>query len=93
MSQLSTQVDHNANRILSKRKLQELLSQIDSAERLDPEIEDLLVDIAEDFVENVTTFACQLAKHRKSDTLEVKDMQLHLGTFVLARVILLSSKV
>ncbi|CAM0883660.1 unnamed protein product [Alopecurus aequalis] len=67
----------SSKRLLSKRSIHELLAQIDPSERLDPEVEDVLIDIAEDFVESVGTFACSLAKHRKSSTLEAKDVLLH----------------
>ncbi|KAJ2030402.1 Transcription initiation factor TFIID subunit 12 [Coemansia sp. S610] len=71
-------LDLGSSRILSKRKIQELVSEIDPTERLEPEVEDILCDIADEFIESVTTFACKLAKHRKSDMLEAKDLQLHL---------------
>ena len=35
--------------------------------------------MADEFVENVISNACTLAKHRKSDRVEVKDVQLHLS--------------
>lgn len=68
----------SCSRILSKRSIHELVAQIDPSETLDPEVEDILVDIADEFVESITTFGCSLAKHRKSNTLEAKDILLHL---------------
>lgn len=42
---------------------------------LDPHVEKILASLAEEFVQNVSEFACKLAKHRGSDILEKSDMK------------------
>lgn len=79
--QLSKQLSssgENTTQVLTKPRLQELVKEIDPTEQLDEEVEELLLQIADDFVENTVNAACLLAKHRKVSKVEVKDVQLHL---------------
>eukprot|EP01118_Nematostelium_gracile_P019060 TRINITY_DN8696_c0_g1_i2.p1 TRINITY_DN8696_c0_g1~~TRINITY_DN8696_c0_g1_i2.p1 ORF type:complete len:127 (+),score=37.38 TRINITY_DN8696_c0_g1_i2:52-432(+) len=64
--------------VVSKQKLQDMLNQIAPGMAFDPEVEDYLMDVADDFIESVTTFSADLAKHRNSKTLDLKDVQFHL---------------
>ncbi|QLL31964.1 hypothetical protein HG536_0C01320 [Torulaspora globosa] len=73
----------DTERVMSKRKLRELVKTVgidegDGETVIDGDVESLLLDLADDFVSNVTSFACRLAKHRKSDSLDTRDIQLHL---------------
>jgi len=61
-----------------RRSIQDLALSIDPNIKIEPEVEDLLLDIADEFIDSVTNFGCRLAKHRGGDTLEVRDLQLHL---------------
>lgn len=73
------QQQQHSSQVLTKRKLQDLLHEIDPTETMDDDVEEALLHIADDFIENVITASCQLAKHRRSSILDVKDVQLHLG--------------
>lgn len=76
-------IQDNGGRVLTKRKLTELVNTIgaDEGDRkttIDGDVEELLLDLADEFVSSVTSFACRLAKHRKTDNVDVRDVQLHL---------------
>lgn len=64
---------------LSKARLQDLVKEVDPTEQLDEEVEEMLLQLADDFVETTVNAACLIAKHRHANTVEVKDVQLHLG--------------
>lgn len=73
----------NGGRVLTKRKLTELVNTIgadegDGKTNIDGDVEELLLDLADEFITSVTGFACRLSKHRKVDTVDVRDVQLHL---------------
>uniref|UniRef100_T1IY49 Transcription initiation factor TFIID subunit 12 n=1 Tax=Strigamia maritima TaxID=126957 RepID=T1IY49_STRMM len=68
----------DTSQVLNKQRLQDLVREIDVNEQLDDDVEEMLLQIADDFIENVVTNSCLLAKHRKANTLEVKDVQLNL---------------
>ncbi|KNE60150.1 hypothetical protein AMAG_05572 [Allomyces macrogynus ATCC 38327] len=76
----------DATSVVTKRKLTELIAQIDPHQRVDPDVHDMLMELADEFIESVTTFGAQLARHRRGNTLEVRDLQLYLETHYQMRI-------
>lgn len=76
-------IPDNGGRVLTKRKLGELVQTIgadqgDGKTVIDGDVEELLLDLADEFINSVTGFACRLAKHRKVESIDARDVQLHL---------------
>ncbi|KAF7992593.1 hypothetical protein HCN44_004937 [Aphidius gifuensis] len=77
-NQQSSSSSSETPQFLSKARLQELVKEIDPIEQLDEDVEEMLLQLADDFVETTVNAACLLAKHRHANSVEVKDVQLHL---------------
>jgi transcription initiation factor TFIID subunit 12 len=72
--------------VLSKRKLDELVRQVtgtatttatdSDSSILSPEVEESVLALADDFIDDVVTAACKLAKLRPDHMLDMRDVQL-----------------
>eukprot|EP00055_Hartaetosiga_balthica_P017997 m.126612 g.126612 ORF g.126612 m.126612 type:complete len:265 (+) comp9434_c2_seq1:166-960(+) len=69
-----------AQEVVSRAKVKDLLAQIDSTQGIDEDASELVMKAAEEFIDHVVTASCKLAKHRNSTTLAAKDVLLHLET-------------
>lgn len=49
--------------------------------QLDEDVEDTIFSIGDDFIDNVIEGACKIAKHRHGNSIEVRDIQLYLGSY------------
>ncbi|KAJ7205950.1 transcription initiation factor TFIID subunit A-domain-containing protein [Mycena rebaudengoi] len=54
-----------------RRTIHDLVASVDPNVKIEPEVEDLLLSIADEFIDSVTNFSCRLAN-------TVRDLQLHL---------------
>lgn len=72
------QLEGEGDRVLSKRKLDELVRQVTggSEDALTPEVEEAVMQLADDFVDNVISNACKLSKLRESSQLDIRDLQV-----------------
>ncbi|KAH6721079.1 transcription initiation factor TFIID subunit A-domain-containing protein [Leptodontidium sp. MPI-SDFR-AT-0119] len=78
-------MEGEGDRVLSKKKLDELVRQVtgggqglDSGEGLTPDVEESVLNVADNFVDQVLQAACKNAKERGSKILEIRDIQLTL---------------
>eukprot|EP00817_Percolomonadidae_sp_ATCC50343_P004930 CAMPEP_0117428894 /NCGR_PEP_ID=MMETSP0758-20121206/8504_1 /TAXON_ID=63605 /ORGANISM="Percolomonas cosmopolitus, Strain AE-1 (ATCC 50343)" /LENGTH=188 /DNA_ID=CAMNT_0005215511 /DNA_START=25 /DNA_END=588 /DNA_ORIENTATION=+ len=65
-------------RLVATDKLQKLLNEVDPRHTLDPEVEDILLELADRFIDSVTHMTCKIAQHRQASPADIKDMKLHL---------------
>ncbi|KAJ0408289.1 hypothetical protein ATCC90586_008239 [Pythium insidiosum] len=75
----STTLVSTTRALNENRQLGELLRSVEGRFRFQPAVEELLLDMANDFVSDVVSFSSRLAKHRRSTVLEAKDMQFCLA--------------
>jgi len=76
IKQPAFEFDETGMSLLSKRKLEELVKQIDPDEKLDPDVEESVMELVDEFIDTIATHACKMAKLRGSNTLDIRDLQI-----------------
>ncbi|KAJ3262038.1 hypothetical protein HK103_003881 [Boothiomyces macroporosus] len=75
MSQRQSSIN-SRNNLISKDRIKQLLRRIDPEQRLDGDVEDVLLDLTGEFIKSVTKTASMLCKHRQGEALEAHDAQM-----------------
>ncbi|KAK5661758.1 hypothetical protein OQA88_9859 [Cercophora sp. LCS_1] len=77
------QMEGEGERVLNKKKLDELVRQVcggtaegQEGSMLTPDVEETVLNLADHFVDDVLHAACRIAKERGSKVLEIRDIQL-----------------
>lgn len=68
----------NSGQVISSGKLNEILQSVAAGEKLDSSIEAYLNRMAEECLARWSAASAELARHRRSSTLEPVDVNLHL---------------
>jgi len=63
---------------VTSRRIADLVASVHPSTTLEPELEALLLELADDFVDSVVSLSAVLARQRQSKLLDVKDVQLTL---------------
>mmetsp|Transcript_39433 Transcript_39433/g.101085 ORF Transcript_39433/g.101085 Transcript_39433/m.101085 type:complete len:196 (-) Transcript_39433:420-1007(-) len=72
--------------VVPRKNIDALRAQIDPNEKLEPEVESILIDVAEDFVRAIAENASKIAAHRGSAELTAQDVSYYVDKFWHFRV-------
>ncbi|KAL8280311.1 hypothetical protein RQP46_007228 [Phenoliferia psychrophenolica] len=59
--------------------MREFVESVEPGETITDDVEQLLLGVCDEFIDSITRAACELAKHRHSETLDPQDIALHLA--------------
>ncbi|KAL3265244.1 hypothetical protein HHI36_009458 [Cryptolaemus montrouzieri] len=77
-SQSGTSSSSETAQVLSKQRLQDVIRDTDPSLNLEEEVEEIILNYVDEFVDKVLNGAALIAKNRHINTIEVKDVQQYL---------------